>query len=160
MATINETIVAALQIPERGNELHYFSGASLSGKRAPSGFAVRVTAGGVKSFVWFHRVDGKPFLETIGQWAGNQNGGALTVIQAIIKARQRIDDIVTKKADPRPQRTRKAAEGASKSVAAMLDQYVARIRKDRTQLRRHHRERFSAPCEAGHRQAGIARRNP
>ena len=132
MATINETIVAALPIPERGNRLHYFSGASLSGKRAPSGFAVRVTAGGVKSFVWFHRVDGKPFLETIGQWAGNQNGGALTVIQAIIKARQRIDDIVTKKADPRPQRTRKAAEGASKSVAAMLDQYVARIRKDGT----------------------------
>ena len=41
---ISEKIVAALPAPAKGNKLHYFSGASLQGKKAPSGFAVRVTS--------------------------------------------------------------------------------------------------------------------
>jgi hypothetical protein len=53
MSAISEKIVASLPAPAVGNKLHYFSGASLQGKRAPSGFAVRVTAAGTKSFVLF-----------------------------------------------------------------------------------------------------------
>ena len=46
MQAISEKIVAGLPSPATGNKLHYFSGATLQGKKAPSGFAVRVTAAG------------------------------------------------------------------------------------------------------------------
>src|SRR5580704_4566471 len=82
--TISEKVVAALPIPPSGNKLHYFSGATLQGKKAPSGFAVRVTSAGTKSFVWFHRVAGKPYLETLGRWDENSKGGDLTVLSAIV----------------------------------------------------------------------------
>jgi integrase len=131
MAAISEKVVDELPAPSRANRIFYFSGATLGGKKAPSGYGVRVTNRGVKSFIWFHRVDGRPHIETLGRWAGNENGGTLTVLQSLIVARQRIDDIV-KGADPRPQRTRRVAEGTAKSVATMLDQYVGRIRKDKT----------------------------
>jgi hypothetical protein len=58
--SISEKIVAALPVPATGNKLHYFSGATLQGKKAPSGFAVRVTSAGTKSFVLFNRIKGKP----------------------------------------------------------------------------------------------------
>src|SRR5438046_10644498 len=89
MQTISEKIVAGLPVPEAGNKLHYFSGATLQGKKAPSGFAVRVTSAGTKSFVWFHRVDGKPYWETLGRWDANAHGGTLTVRDAIIAADKR-----------------------------------------------------------------------
>src|ERR1700693_4751275 len=89
MPAISEKIVANLPLPASGNKLHYFSGATLQGKKAPSGFAVRVTAAGTKSFVWFHRVDGKPYLETLGRWDANQGGGTLTVRDAIVKCDER-----------------------------------------------------------------------
>ena len=55
---ISEKIVEKLPIPDAGNKVHFFSGSTLQGKKAPAGFGVRVTAGGTKSFVLFHRVDG------------------------------------------------------------------------------------------------------
>jgi len=45
--TINEKVVASLQAPASGNKVHYFSGATLGGRKAPAGFGVRVTASGV-----------------------------------------------------------------------------------------------------------------
>jgi len=71
---ISEKIVAELPAPPAGNRLHYFSGATLQGKKAPSGFAVRVTAAGTKSFIWFHRVGGRPHLETIGPLGRERQG--------------------------------------------------------------------------------------
>src|SRR5258707_10029661 len=85
MPNISEKIVGSLPTPEAGNKLHYFSGAQLQGKKAPSGFAVRVTAAGSRAFCWFHRVAGKGHLETIGSWRGNPGGGDLTVLDAIEK---------------------------------------------------------------------------
>jgi integrase len=114
---ISEKIVGSLPAPPKGNKLHYFSGATLQGKKAPSGFAVRVTSAGTKAFVWFHRVDGKPHWETLGRWDENAQGGTLTVRDAIVKCDERAKAVtkgVDKKGndvDPRPERTRRLQDG-------------------------------------------------
>ena len=127
MPTISEKIVAALPAPPNGNRLHYFSGVTLQGKKAPSGFAVRVTSAGTKSFVWFHRVAGRPHLETLGRWDENPKGGDLTVLAAILAAQERAKAVRHGDEDPRPERTRRAEDGSKSSadtVAAMLDEFV------------------------------------
>jgi integrase len=112
MPAISEKIVGNLPTPAKGNKLHYFSGASLQGKKAPSGFAVRVTAAGTKSFVLFHRVNGKSYLPTLGRWDENAQGGTLTVRDAIVKADKLAKDIKNgRQEDPRPERTRRLEEG-------------------------------------------------
>ncbi len=128
---ISEKIVAALPVPPKGNKLHYFSAATLQGKRAPSGFAVRVTSAGTKSFVWFHRVGGTPYLETLGRWDENASGGSLTVLGAIIAAKARAEAISTpgSGADPRPDRTRRLEDGnkpAGETIGDLLDKFGGR----------------------------------
>ena len=145
--TINEKIVAALPIPEKGNKVHFFSGATLQGKKAPAGFGVRVTAAEARSFVWLHRVDGRQYLETIGPWRGNPGGGKLAVLDAIEKCFERSKAVATGvqrdkggkivkdeqgkpvAVDVRPSRTRTMLDGdkpAGLTVADMLDQFVKR----------------------------------
>lgn len=130
---ISEKIVGNLPTPTAGNKLHYFSGATLQGKKAPSGFAVRVTAAGTKSFVWFHRVDGKGYLETLGRWDANQGGGTLTVRDAIVRADKLAKDVRNgRREDPRPERTRRLQDGgkpADGNVSGLLDTYIARYLK-------------------------------
>jgi integrase len=112
MQSISEKVVQGLPVPVSGNKVHYFSGATLQGKKAPSGFGVRVTAGGTKSFVLFHRVDGRKFLETLGRWDANEQGGTLTVRDAIVRADKLAKDIKNgRREDPRPARTRRLEEG-------------------------------------------------
>ena len=66
---ISEEVVAALPAPPDGNTLHYLQRRdACRGRGRRSGFAVRVTSAGTKSFVWFHRVNGRPHLETLGRW--------------------------------------------------------------------------------------------
>src|SRR3984957_18770641 len=136
MQAISEKIVEKLPIPEAGNKVHFFSGAKLQGKEAPAGFGVRCTAGGTKSFVWFHRVDGRKHLETIGQW--NPKAGGLTVYDAIsecIKRKKAIAKGVDKDGndvDPRPERTRRLQDGekpAEGNVSGLLDVYITRYLK-------------------------------
>ncbi|MEY9116455.1 integrase [Bradyrhizobium diazoefficiens] len=118
MQSISEKIVAGLE-PKfdqhgkpRASTLHYFSGATLQGKKAPAGFAVRVTAAGTKAFVLFHRKEGKGYLETLGRWDANAQGGALTVRDAIIKADKLVKDFAKgHREDPRPERTRRIEDG-------------------------------------------------
>lgn len=87
---------------QKPNQLHYFSGATLQGKKAPAGFAVRVTAAGTRSFVLFHRFNGKPYWETLGRWDENPQGGTLTVRDAIIKADRLAKDLKNgRREDPR-----------------------------------------------------------
>jgi integrase len=142
MQAISEKIVEKLQVPEAGNKVHFFSGASLQGKEAPAGFGVRCTAGGTKSFVWFHRVDGKKHLETIGQW--NPKAGGLTVYDAIsecIKRKKAIAKGVDKDGndvDPRPERTRRLQDGdrpEGLDVAGLLDLFVERYLGKEKKLR-------------------------
>lgn len=138
--TINEKIVAALPIPPKGNKLHYFSGATLQGKKAPSGFAVRVTSAGTKSFVWFHRVAGKAYLETLGRWDENHKGGDLTVLAAIMAAQGRAK-AVRNDDDPRPERTRRLEDGSKpggETIADLLDEFVQRYVEKEAKLRSAH----------------------
>lgn len=138
MANISEKIVAALPVPETGNKLHYFSGATLQGKTCPSGFAVRCTAAGSKAFVWFHRVNGRGHLETIGRWSASPKGGNLTVLAAIVKCSSRVKAINTKGADPRPERTQRDQETtkpAKMNVSALIDQFVQRYAEKDAKLR-------------------------
>src|ERR1700681_240235 len=113
---ISEKIVGNLPTPAAGNKLHYFSGATLQGKKAPSGFAVRVTSAGTKAFVWFHRVNAKPHWETLGRWDENAGGGSLTVRDAIIKCGERAKAVAKgvdkngQDVDPRPARTKRLQE--------------------------------------------------
>jgi integrase len=135
---ISEKIVAGLPSPASGNKLHYFSGATLQGKKAPSGFAVRVTAAGTKSFVQFYSKDGQQYLPTLGTWAGNDRGGKLTVLQAILKARDVIEQVFVKDADPRPERTRRDEDGnkpEGETVADVLDIYLHRYVRREAKLR-------------------------
>jgi integrase len=135
-AALSEKTVKSLPIPVKGNKLHYFSGDTLQGKKAPAGFAVRVTAAGTKSFVWFHRVEGRPHLETIGRWDENPKGGSLNVLQAIMAANARVTEISKPGsiADPRPARTRtieNANRPEGETVSDVLDKFVERyVEKD------------------------------
>jgi integrase len=73
---------------------------------------VRVTAGGTKAFVLFHRVAGRKYLETLGRWDENAQGGSLTVRDAIIKADRVVKDLAKgQREDPRPARTRRIEDG-------------------------------------------------
>jgi len=138
MTTISERAVADLPSPAAGNRLHYFSGAKLQGKTAPTGFAVRVTASGAKSFVWFHRVNGNPHLETLGRWDENEKGGSLTVLAAIMAANKRAKAIRETDADPRPERTRRIEDGgkpAGETIGSLLDEFVERYAKKESKLR-------------------------
>ncbi len=130
MPAISERIVEKLPVPDAGNRVHFFSGATLQGKKAPAGFGVRVTAGGTKSFVLFHRVDGRKYLETLGRWDENAQGGTLTVRDAIVKADKLAKDIKNgRREDPRPERTRRLEDGDRPDgldVAGLLDLFVER----------------------------------
>jgi integrase len=136
---ISEKIVGSLPTPAAGNRLHYFSGATLQGKKAPSGFAVRVTAAGTKSFVWFHRVDGKAYWETLGRWDANAQGGTLTVRDAIVRADKLAKDLRNgRREDPRPERTRRLQDGDRPDgldVAGMLDRFIERYAEKEAKLR-------------------------
>jgi integrase len=139
MQTISEKIVAGLPIPPAGNKLHYFSGATLQGKKAPSGFAVRVTAAGTRSFVLFHRFNGKAYWETLGRWDANAQGGTLTVRDAIVRAEKLAKDLRNgRREDPRPERTRRLQDGDRPNgldVAGMLDRFIERYAEKEAKLR-------------------------
>ena len=130
---ISEKIVEKLPIPDAGNKVHFFSGSTLQGKKAPAGFGVRVTAGGTKSFVLFHRVDGRKYLETLGRWDENAQGGTLTVRDAIVKADKLAKDFQNgRREDPRPERTRRLEDGdkpTDGNVSGLLDRFIARYLK-------------------------------
>jgi integrase len=133
MPAISEKIVEGLPVPETGNKVHFFSGAALQGKKAPAGFGVRVTAGGTKAFVLFHRVEGKKFLETLGRWDANAQGGTLTVRDAIVRADKLAKDLRNgRREDPRPERTRRLQDGEKPEgmdAAGLLDLFVDRYAK-------------------------------
>jgi integrase len=145
MPSISEKIVAGLEpkLDNRGkpraSTLHYFSGATLQGKKAPAGFAVRVTAAGTKAFVLFHRKEGKGYLETLGRWDENSQGGSLTVRDAIVKADKLVKDFAKgNREDPRPERTRRLQDGDKPeglTVGAMLDMFIERYARKDAKLR-------------------------
>jgi integrase len=139
MAKISENVVKDLPVPKTGNKVHFFSKAKLQGKEAPSGFGVRVTAAGGKSFVLFQRVNGKKFLHTLRA----EDGHELSVIEAIIEARKLSEKLKAPSVDPRPDRTQKlkvvvpVAKPIEKTVTWLLDNYIAdqRAKPEQERLR-------------------------
>jgi integrase len=138
MQTISEKIVAKLPVPAAGNKVHFFSGSTLQGKKAPAGFGVRVTSAGTKAFVLFHRADGRKHLETLGRWDENAGGGTLTVRDAIIKADKVAKDLkLGRREDARPERTRRREDGTSPgaNISRLIDSFVERYVKKDAKLR-------------------------
>jgi integrase len=137
--SISEKVVALLPSPATGNKVHFFSGATLQGKKAPAGFGVRVTSAGTKSFVLFHRTDGRKHLETLGRWDANAQGGTLTVRDAIVEADKLAKDIkLGRREDARPERTRRTEDGDKPDVvdvSSLLDHFVVRYLKKDARLR-------------------------
>jgi hypothetical protein len=138
---ISEKIVATLPVPAQGNKRYYFSGSTLSGKVAPNGFNVCVTANGVISFALYHH----PHQERLGRWDKSPSGGDTTLIAGIIRAKERAAALANG-ADPRPARTRRIEEAAtrrieeaaapqSETVADLVKRYVKRVKKDRKDFR-------------------------
>jgi integrase len=87
-----------------------------------------------------HKVsNGKGYLETLGRWDANPQGGTLTVRDAIIKADKLAKDIKNgRREDPRPDRTRRLQDGdqpIDKTVGGVLDQFVDRYVKKEAKLR-------------------------
>lgn len=126
MPAISEKIVGDLPRPAKGGKLHYFTGAVWRGQKAPSGFAVRVTAAGTKSFVLYYRVRGKGHLETLGRWDPKSGEEALSVYEAIVAAQELVTDLKSGRREPRPVQ----ADNLSKerTVASVLDQFLKRVR--------------------------------
>jgi len=111
--------VKALPAPSTGHKLHFFADAVVQGSRVPQGFAVRVMASGVKSYLLDYRVGGKQRRVTIGQT------GAWSVLQAVTKARELRREIDAG-GDPLAIVAAAPAAPAVVTVAEVLDQYLAR----------------------------------
>jgi integrase len=107
--------VKALPVPETGNKVRYFPGAILQGKEAPRGFGVRVSSGGVKSFVLNYRIKLRERRYTIGQYP---DWKVLDAVNEARKLRQRID----RGEDPLDDRPTKA--DAATTLKAVCEEYL------------------------------------
>jgi integrase len=115
---LNEDVVKSLPVPVTGNKVHYFADAVLQGTKAPRGFGVRVTAGGVRSFVINYRVVHRERRYTIGVYPD------WSVINAVKEARtlrQRID----RGEDPLDDR-RKQVAASKNTFKAICEEFFRR----------------------------------
>jgi integrase len=119
MAKLNEMEIKALAAPAKGVKLYYFPDAVLQGKRAPRGFAVRVTANNVRSFVVRYRNRAHvERLYTIGQYP---DWSVLKAVEEARVIRQRID----KGEDPLGDR-RKVETAAKDTLESITAEYFKR----------------------------------
>jgi integrase len=123
---LSEEAVKRLPIPDTGNRITYFAGATIQGAKAPRGFGVRVTAAGARAFVLNYRLRGREHRFTIGAWP---DWSALKAVREARNLRQRIDRGENPIAD-------RAPSPATASVASILDEFVARyVRNPKQPLR-------------------------
>jgi len=115
-AKLSEEGIKRLPVPEAGNKVFYFSGATLQGAKAPRGFGVRVTAGGNRSFVLNYRLRGREHRYTIGAWP---DWSALKAVREARSLRQRVD----RGENPLDNRQ---PEVKGKTVEDVLDDFMAR----------------------------------
>ena len=123
---LGEETVKRLPVPDRGNRVTYFAGATIQGAKAPRGFGVRVTAAGARAFVMNYRLRGREHRYTIGAWP---DWSALKAVRQARDLRQRIDRGENPIAD-------RAPSPATASIASILDEFVARyVRNPKQPLR-------------------------
>jgi len=115
-AGLNEQTVKRLLAPAAGNRITYFAGATIQGAKAPRGFGVRVTAAGARAFVLNYRHRGREHRLTIGAWP---DWSVLKAVREARVLRQRIDRGENPLLD-------RAPPPATKTVSAVLDEFVAR----------------------------------
>jgi integrase len=123
LGKLSEETVKRLPVPDTGNRVTYFAGATIQGAKAPRGFGVRVTAAGAKAFVLNYRLRGREHRFTIGAWP---DWSALKATREARNLRQRID----RGENPIEDRT---PSPASATVASMLDDFVAQHVRNRNQ---------------------------
>src|SRR6266446_3236218 len=113
---LSEETVKRLPVPDTGNRIVYFAGATIQGAKAPRGFGVRVTAAGARAFVLNYRLRGREHRFTIGAWP---DWSALKAVREARNLRQRVD----RGEDPLTDR---APNPATKSVSGVIDDFMAR----------------------------------
>lgn len=119
---ISERIVRELLVPEAGNRVTYFSGAMLQGQKAPTGFGVRVTAGGSRAFVLNYRINGLERRYTIGEH------GTWSVLAAIKEARE-VRKRIDKGEDPQAKKAEKRDAATVKELCQrFLEEHVETLR--------------------------------
>jgi integrase len=124
---LSEEAVKRLPIPDKGNRVTYFAGATIQGAKAPRGFGVRVTAAGARAFVLNYRLRGREHRYTIGAWP---DWSALKAVRQARDLRQRIDRGENPIADRTPS-------PATASVTNVIDEFVARyVRNPKQPLRK------------------------
>jgi integrase len=125
-AKLSEETVKRLQVPDTGNRIIYFAGATIQGAKAPRGFGVRVTAAGARAFVLNYRLRGREHRFTIGAWP---DWSALKAVREARNLRQRVD----RGENPIDDRT---PSPATATVASVLDEFITRyVRNPKQPLR-------------------------
>ena len=120
---LSEETVKRLPIPDTGNRVTYFAGATIQGAKAPRGFGVRVTANGTRAFVLNYRLRGREHRFTIGAWP---DWSALKAVREARNLRQRVDRGENPIEDRAPSPT-------TVTVASILDDFVARHVRNKNQ---------------------------
>jgi integrase len=132
---LSEEAVKRLPVPDTGNRVTYFAGATIQGAKAPRGFGVRVTAAGARAFVLNYRLRGREHRFTIGAWP---DWSVLKAVREARNLRQRID----RGENPIEGR---APSPATATVASILDEFITRyVRNQKQPLR----ERTAAEYES------------
>ena len=120
---LSEETVKRLPIPDTGNRITYFAGATIQGAKAPRGFGVRVTANGTRAFVLNYRLRGREHRFTIGAWP---DWSALKAVREARNLRQRVDRGENPIEDRAPSPT-------TVTVASILDDFMARHVRNKNQ---------------------------
>jgi integrase len=120
---LSEETVKRLPVPDTGNRITYFAGATIQGAKAPRGFGVRVTAACARAFVLNYRLRGREHRFTIGAWP---DWSALRAVREARTLRQRVDRGENPIADRTPS-------PATPTVATLLDDFVARYVRNQNQ---------------------------
>jgi integrase len=125
---LTEAAVRAIPAPSKGNRITYFPEAARTGK-APVGFAVRVTAGGARSFLLCYRDAAGDHRATIGRVGAMSLSGA---IREASKMRLAIDggEVVTVKRGAKAEAVEAAKAAKPVTVAAVIDDWTKRVGRD------------------------------
>src|SRR5262245_36757909 len=121
MAKLNEAAIKALPVPTQGHKLHFFPGAVVQGSPTPRGFAVRVTANGVRSFLLCYWHGGRERRYTIGR---HPDWSCLAAVKEARELRRRVDRGEDPLATRDAARAPIAAPERQTTVADVIERFI------------------------------------